>query len=200
MSASALFEILWKNHQHDIESLVSSLAKGKPSSDYTFRSLVAAGQVALWESSLRYKAEKIRSGSFWDFAKHRIRGAIYDEMRSWDHLPKSGRTRVKNDDLESLPWALIYPVGLTPAGGIAIDDNPEDNASLAEMAHQTKALIARLPQQDKQVAEKFIIERKTLTEISREMGLSPGRICQIRTEVVRKITSYQAYSKSHAPK
>ena len=187
MSGQAVpFEILWKHHRGSIERLVQTISQGRGNED-SFRVLVAAGQVALWEASKLYDDEKIRGGTFWGYAQRRVRGAIYDEMRSWDHLPRSGRTRLKNDDLGSVPWALIYPCGLTPAQGIAVDDNPEESAALAEQAEKTKQVIAKLPPQEKQVAVKSRLERKTLTEISREMGVTLARICQIRTEVVRKI-------------
>jgi RNA polymerase sigma factor (sigma-70 family) len=191
MPAVVPFPVLWANHRADIVYMVRAAVKGRGLrglSDDRFQSLVAAGQVALWEASTRYDAEKShRGGSLWSFAQCRIRGAIIDEMREWDHLPKSAREHEQNDELKETPWALLYPRELTEAVEVTTDDDPEEHAIALEKAKHVAKMISSLAPQEKTVAEKFIVERKTVTEVSRELKLSLERICQIRKSIMRKL-------------
>jgi RNA polymerase sigma factor (sigma-70 family) len=183
----APFPILWANRRSDVEFMVRSIAAGRGVTEDRFQTLVAAGQIALWEASNRYNTDKSRrGGSFWSFARHRIRGAIFDEMQTWDHISKSARTREQHGEFAKMPWALLHPCGLTEAAEIANEASPEEHAINAERSRQVLAMIASLPPQEKTVATKLFVEGKNPTEIARDLKLSLGRICQVRKEIRRK--------------
>lgn len=57
--------------------------------------LWSAGALALLEASHRYDPGK--GATFATFAEHRVRGAMLDELRSMDHLPR--RLRNRTDDM-----------------------------------------------------------------------------------------------------
>jgi len=183
------FATLWAQYKDRVDRLVHSLIKGKSISDSNYRLLLAAGQVALWEASTRHDTQKLQGGTFWTFARHRIVGAVYDEMRSWDFLSKYERGRVNKEDLDSSPWALIHPCEVIEAANVVAEDNPEENVARAEQARLLAQRIDKLPFQEKLVARKLLIDHMTITEISQDLQVTQGRICQIRNQFESKLVN-----------
>lgn len=180
------FAELWKRHQKDVEGVVYGVLKWHRSND-SFKRLLAAAQVALWEASLTFEEEKAKGNSFWSFAKYRVRGAVLDELRVWDHLGRDARTKVRNENTESISWALLYPRGLTPIRGVAIADNPEENVAEKEKAERLRDLIDALPPRERFIATKLLIEQKTMAEVAEALDVTLSRICQIKGEIVAKL-------------
>jgi RNA polymerase sigma factor for flagellar operon FliA len=151
---------------------------------------MAVGQEALWEASLNYDAEKAGGSSFWAFARYRVKGAVLDELRSWDHVSRGARTKVKDENIESISWALIYPQGLTPAHGIAVADNPEENVAKAERMAKLMGAVKELPRREKQVIEGVLVKHRSEAEISRKMKISQGRVSQLKKEALLKLRAF----------
>ena len=70
----------------------------------------SAGALALLEASRRYDPAK--GASFVTFAEHRVRGAMIDELRSMDHLPR--RLRNRTDDMAKAKHKLEEVLGREP--------------------------------------------------------------------------------------
>jgi RNA polymerase sigma factor for flagellar operon FliA len=72
-----------------------------------FDDLWSAGALGLLEASGRFDAA--RGVSFETFVEHRIRGAMLDELRRMDHLPR--RLRSRADDLQKAKHKLSTRLG-----------------------------------------------------------------------------------------
>jgi RNA polymerase sigma factor (sigma-70 family) len=182
------FAELWASHRKDVESVVCSLLGYKRNPE-NFAHLVAVGQEALWQASLRFVEEKQRTKAFWPFAAHRVRGAVLDELRSWDHLPRDARTKLKRGDnaAEEFGWGLVHRRTLSAAHGVPVADNPETNVERKERGTRLRKAIDALSPAQRRVAIAFLVEQKRLPEVAREMGVSTVRICQIRQAAMKSL-------------
>ena len=72
-----------------------------------FDDLWSAGALGLLEASRRFDAS--RGASFETFVEHRVRGAMLDELRRMDHLPR--RLRSRADDLQKAKKKLQGQLG-----------------------------------------------------------------------------------------
>jgi RNA polymerase sigma factor FliA len=72
-----------------------------------FDDLWSAGALGLLEAAPRFDAG--RGVSFETFVEHRIRGAMLDELRKMDHLPR--RLRSRTDDVQKVRQKLASQLG-----------------------------------------------------------------------------------------
>lgn len=177
---------LWEKRKATIANMVRKRLAAFPNKE-NFDLLMAAAQVALWEASCSYNEE--RGVSFWEFAKHRINGALVDEMRTWDHLGRVGRARVKKG--ETKPWELVRPRSITSVEGILVSgSNPEHEAEVAEKRAQLKEAIQTLRPQERLVATKLLLKQETVGKIAVDLHVSATRISQLRQKVIDKLREY----------
>jgi RNA polymerase sigma factor for flagellar operon FliA len=73
----------------------------------SFDDLWSAGALGLLEAAPRFDAA--RGVSFETFVEHRIRGAMLDELRKMDHLPR--RLRSRTDDVQKVKQKLAAQLG-----------------------------------------------------------------------------------------
>src|SRR5262249_27568668 len=83
---------LLKRYRRLIDRAARKMA-GRAGSSQLIDELWSAGAVGLLEASNRCDAR--RDAKFERFAEHRIRGAMLDELRRIDHLPRRLRARAK---------------------------------------------------------------------------------------------------------
>jgi RNA polymerase sigma factor FliA len=76
-----------------------------------FDDLWSAGALGLLEAASRFDVS--RAVSFETFVEHRIRGAMLDELRRMDHLPR--RLRSRTDDLQKAKRKLAGQLGRDPS-------------------------------------------------------------------------------------
>jgi RNA polymerase sigma factor for flagellar operon FliA len=77
----------------------------------SFDDLWSAGALGLLEAAPRFDAA--RGVTFETFVEHRIRGAMLDELRRMDHLPR--RLRTRTDDLQKAKHKLSGALGRSPS-------------------------------------------------------------------------------------
>src|SRR5262249_2847094 len=79
--------------------------------------LWSAGAMGLLDAARRFAPG--REVRFETFAEHRIRGAMLDELRRLDHLPRRLRARVKGgEETPELPGLGLAPVPLEEVGEV----------------------------------------------------------------------------------
>ncbi len=128
-------------------------------------------------------AQKFRAGrgiKFSTYARHRIRGAIQDWMRSKDHLTRHYRLVARSTGVEA--WRA--PLSLDRAPRLAarlVDHGRSPFAQVERM--QIVALLeeaaSRLPDHTRAVLALRYTEEWGLKEIGRAMGYSESRACQV---------------------
>ncbi len=91
--------------------------------------LWSAGALGLVEAARRFEAN--RGASFETFVEHRVRGAMLDELRRIDHLPR--RLRTQTADLADRRDQLTAVLGRQPTGEEIASDSGLSIEEIAEM-------------------------------------------------------------------
>jgi RNA polymerase sigma factor for flagellar operon FliA len=177
--------------------------------------LWSAGGLALIEASRRYDPAK--GATFATFAEHRVRGAMIDELRSMDHLPR--RLRNRTDDMAKAKRKLEEELGreatadeiakeldldIDEVAGIAALMEPhlpldsilhrmssadDSNAALerAETVRSLTRAIEALPERLRIVLGLHYDEDLTYREIAKLMQISEPRVCQLHGDALKKL-------------
>jgi len=177
--------------------------------------LWSAGALALLEAARRYDPAK--GATFATFAEHRVRGAMLDELRSMDHLPR--RLRNRTDDMAKAKRKIEEAVGreatvdeiakeldleIDEVAGIAalmephlpLDsvlhrvtsaDDSDANLDRAETVRRLTRALEGLPERLRMVLALHYDEDLTYREIAKLMQVSEPRVCQLHGDALKKL-------------
>lgn len=172
--------------------------------------LWSAGAMGLLDAAQRF--DPGRDVKFESFAERRIRGAMLDEMRRMDHLPRRLRAQVEKVERarsrasqrlghEARPDEVAEELGLPvdevealvvlgqPQVGVLEDlvsslPDADDEASRAETVRALAGAVAKLPDRLQLVLSLHYEEGLTYREIAKVLDVSEPRICQLHAEAV----------------
>jgi RNA polymerase sigma factor for flagellar operon FliA len=177
--------------------------------------LWSAGALGLLDAVRRFDAA--RDVHFETFAEHRIRGAMLDELRRLDHLPRRLRARtdglakarrelanlhgreptpdelaeklqIDAGELAELEALAQPPLPLVPELAEPSDESPADEQLVsAELRQNLAAAIARLPDRLQLVMSLRYVEELSYKEIAKVLRVSEPRVCQLHGEAVGKL-------------
>ena len=201
-------------HAGTIERLARRIALrvGIPSA---LDDLWSAGALGLLDAASRF--DPSRNVSFETFVEHRIRGAMLDELRLMDHLPR--RLRAQTGELDRVRRKLATALGRTPSSdelAAALDLGLEDLSALealeqpllplegdlmasgddvpiddlaahAEAVRRLAHAIRLLPERLRVVIGLHYDEGLTYREIARILGVSEPRVCQLHGDAVARL-------------
>jgi RNA polymerase sigma factor for flagellar operon FliA len=173
--------------------------------------LWSVGAIGLIDAARRF--EPSRGIRFETFVEHRIRGAMLDEVRRMDNLPR--RMRAESNRVASAHRQLRQTLGraatseevATSLGATAsevrelevlalpmvpLDDldgpdsapSPEDNAHASERRAQLVAVLRDLPERLQVLLGLHYLECFTYREIAEVLKVSEPRICQLHAEAL----------------
>jgi RNA polymerase sigma factor for flagellar operon FliA len=177
--------------------------------------LWSVGALGLIDAYHRF--DPARAVKFESFAEHRIRGAMIDELREMDHLPR--RLRADADRVRKARQALGNKLGREPTIdelasnlGMAWEDvdtldtlsqpalalqpelpvassaaSQDDLVDHAMTVQHVTRAIAKLPERLQVVLSLHYVEGLTYKEIALALEVSEARICQIHGESMKKL-------------
>jgi RNA polymerase sigma factor (sigma-70 family) len=121
------------------------------------------------------------------FARARVKGSMYDALRSQDHLGRTGRRLVQKEQLETIPWATIQRVPFATLLDLPNEADPHRDFLIKQDREILRGLISRLPPRQRQILHWYFMEERPQAEIGRLMEISEGRVSQIRIEAVARL-------------
>ena len=209
-------------HYHPLVRSIAHRTVGRLPGHVDHADLVQSGVFGLLEAIERY--DPSRCPRFESYAVPRIRGAVLDELRAQDWVPRTVRLRAREaararehltvrlrrtaterevaDALQVGPRELrataatqllsIERLREGAEGGTvdAFADAATDPATAAqeqEMRRQLWWAIAQLGERDRLVLRLYYLERRTLAEIGRLLGVTESRICQLHARLVGRL-------------
>ena len=160
--------------------------------------LLAAGMSGLWDA-IRRHADK-PSDSFEWYVRVRIRGAILDELRAQDWLPRRARAAAAE---AQEPGAMTR--SCTPAV-VRLDDVSEweQNRCLATLANSEAAVDAKftretlaravdqLPTRERHIVAAHYFRGVKFKDLGTELGVSEPRISQLHSRAMQRLRSIMA--------
>jgi RNA polymerase sigma factor for flagellar operon FliA len=199
-------------------SLVERLARrlvARTGARGSYDDLRSAGAVGLVEAARRF--DPARGASFATFAEHRVRGAMVDELRRADHLPRGLRRRA--GDLAEARGKLAGTLGreaslgevaaelgldageagaaaslLGPAPtlesilpSLAGGEAPDEALLRAESVSRLADAVEQLPERLRVVLSLRYYEDLTLSEVGAVLGVSEPRACQLHGEALGQL-------------
>ncbi|MFO0596321.1 MAG: FliA/WhiG family RNA polymerase sigma factor [Myxococcaceae bacterium] len=177
--------------------------------------LWSVGALGLLDAYHRY--DPAREVKFESFAEHRIRGAMIDELREMDHLPR--RLRADADRLRKARATLGNTLGREPTNvelaanlGMEVEDvdtleavsqpasqlNPDlhipsldtlqdEQLDHADRVRRMTKAIESLNVRLQTVLSLHYVEGFTYKEIAGALDISEARVCQLHGEAVKKL-------------
>ena len=150
----------------------------------------AAAAIGAWQASTRFGAgtkDQLRA-----YATQRIRGAILDELRNHDWMPR--RLRASKEQFSQFSLEE-YIFAKDPIGGprrgypeplVALATQEDDAQAVRDAEALRKALRRLTPRERLILAETYGRER-LLQAVADELGVTEARVSQIRTLAIRRL-------------
>jgi RNA polymerase sigma factor for flagellar operon FliA len=176
--------------------------------------LWSAGALGLIEAARKF--DPTRGASFETFAAERVRGAMLDELRRLDHLPR--RLRAQTNDVAGRKRALATELGREPSSeelaeatgftleelgeietlgeahvsldwalGLAGTAGEPDLLARVDASRALAHAIAGLPERLQMVLGLIYQEDLNYAEVAHLLEVSKPRVCQLHAEAIDKL-------------
>jgi RNA polymerase sigma factor FliA len=250
MSVSATIDAIWTEFvstrrpelRNELITTYASLVRyvvGRlgipPTSILEAEDLLSYGMIGLINAIDRYDPE--RGIRFEAFATSRIRGAVIDQLRTLNWLPRSAVARVRQIErvlallgqrygrpateveaavelkisvdryrqmvlqsgaiILSLDAPLVSVTQQDNEGAVSLGDlledhstpDPAEQAEKQEMVQLLSLSIDQLPERESLLLSLYYQEELTMKEISKIMGVSESRVCQLHMQAILRLRS-----------
>jgi RNA polymerase sigma factor for flagellar operon FliA len=152
--------------------------------------LLAAATTGLWDA-IRRHGDQDDEGFDW-YIRVRIRGAILDELRAQDWLPRRMRSAegaegnspavVRFDDVSE--WEQAKSLAVAPSSSDALE---------AKQQHETLArAVAQLPERERHIVAAHYFQGRKFKDLGAELGVSEPRISQLHARAMDRLRTILA--------
>jgi RNA polymerase sigma factor for flagellar operon FliA len=150
--------------------------------------LIGAGMSGLWDA-IRRQGDK-RGESFEWYVRVRIRGAILDELRAQDWLPR--RARSGGDDAKaSVPSVVRFDEISDWEHSRCLAMGDESNSEAAVHAKFTREALAQaieqLPERERHIVAAHYFLGVKFKDLGAELGVSEPRISQLHSRAMQRL-------------
>jgi RNA polymerase sigma factor for flagellar operon FliA len=163
--------------------------------------LVAAGMSGLWDAIRRHG--DTAGETFEWYVRVRVRGAILDELRAQDWLPRRARAAAATASAESGEY-------VPPPAVVRLDDVSEweqsrclsdltssETAVAAKFTHETLAkAVELLPERERHIVSEHYFRGVKFKDLGAELGVSEPRISQLHSRAMRRLKALMAESQA----
>lgn len=164
-----------------VRRVVRQLARRLPS-NVQRDDLVSAGVFGLIDSLRRNGGDG--GAAFEWYARTRIRGAIFDELRAQDWL--SRRARAAGD--VAACFVSFEDVANDDESGLACGgDDPSEAFESCSLRHALARALDQLPEREGRVVVRYYFEGAKLKDIGAELGVSEPRISQLLARAIERL-------------
>jgi RNA polymerase sigma factor for flagellar operon FliA len=155
--------------------------------------LVAAGVFGLIDSLRKNGGDD--GPTFESYARIRIRGAILDELRTQDWLPRRARwaaSRKRAGGVGEVPVSVVGIEDLAPAERALnfIDESEEDAPTQIERGQERNRVagaIDKLPSREQTIVRMHYFQGARFKDIGELLGVSEPRISQLHTRAISQL-------------
>lgn len=151
--------------------------------------LLAAGMSGLWDAIRKQGAE--RNDSFDWYVRVRIRGAILDELRAQDWLPRRARANANEREDGSAPSVVRFDDVSSWEQGKCLASGEASNSEAILDAKFTKETLTRavelLPSRERHIVSMHYFKGVKFKDLGRQLGVSEPRISQLHSRAMKRL-------------
>jgi RNA polymerase sigma factor for flagellar operon FliA len=145
-----------------------------------YEDLEAAAFLGLWQA---VNADRNREGFEW-YLRVRVRGAVIDELRTQDWLPRRARSRAQSKDTVAPSVVRLDELSFgDQALLVSWDTPPDERLDAIAQIRERAAAFERLPDRLKIIIQRVASGAKQ-REIGVELGISEPRVSQLQARAV----------------
>ncbi len=180
---------LFTRHEPCVRQIVGALHRRLPQ-NVLKDDLVAAGMAGLWDAVCRSHGRS-EDPRFEAYLRVRIRGAIIDELRAQDWLPRRMRTAATRDATGTAP--VVVRIDDVSAGDQAryLGAQPLAEAEVeARMERSTlESAVNALPERERKIVSEHYFAGRRFKDVGRMLGVSEPRISQLHSRAISRLRS-----------
>jgi RNA polymerase sigma factor for flagellar operon FliA len=151
--------------------------------------LLGAGMGGLWDA-IRRQGDK-RGESFEWYVRVRIRGAILDELRAQDWLPRRARASMEESGKGAPPSVVRFDEisDWEQSRCLAVVDESNSEAAVhAKFAREALAqAIEQLPERERHIVAAHYFLGVKFKDLGAELGVSEPRISQLHSRAMQRL-------------
>jgi RNA polymerase sigma factor FliA len=150
--------------------------------------LLAAGMIGLWDAIQRHGAE-CDDGFEW-YVRVRVRGAILDELRAQDWLPRRLRAAAAaNSATTSAPSVVRLEDVSEFEQNRCLSEQPSGESQLCARSEQESLQLAvdQLPARERHIVREHYYKEVKFKDLSVELGVSEPRVSQLHTRAMQRL-------------
>jgi RNA polymerase sigma factor for flagellar operon FliA len=153
--------------------------------------LIAAGMSGLWDAIRRHPDGPTESFEW--YVRVRIRGAILDELRAQDWLPRRARAAA---EAQSGTDAYVPPPAVVRFDDVSeweqnrclADASSSEAAVAAKFAQETLAkAVEQLPERERHIVSQHYFRGVKFKDLGAELGVSEPRISQLHSRAIQRL-------------
>jgi RNA polymerase sigma factor for flagellar operon FliA len=158
--------------------------------------LIAAGMSGLWDAIRRHPEGP--SESFEWYVRVRIRGAILDELRAQDWLPRRARAAAEaasGTDAYVPPPAVVRfdDVSEWEQNRCLSDSSNSETAVALKFTQETLAkAVELLPERERHIVSAHYFKGVKFKDLGLELGVSEPRISQLHSRAIQRLKTIMA--------
>ena len=153
--------------------------------------LIGAGMSGLWDA-IRRQGDK-RGESFEWYVRVRIRGAILDELRAQDWLPRRARANLEESGKGVMPSVVRFDEISDWEKSRCLGVTDETNSEAAVHAKFTREAlvqaIEQLPERERHIVAAHYFLGVKFKDLGTELGVSEPRISQLHSRAMQRLKS-----------
>jgi len=142
----------------------------------------AAAHLGLWQA---VNANSEREGFRW-YVRVRVRGAIIDELRTEDWLPRRARQRAVERGEAAAVVIRMGDLGAPEREGLSFAAPPDSELEREQALGRLEAMIDRLPTRERQIL-RALLDGKSQQIIADELRVSCPRVSQLRKRAIARL-------------
>ncbi len=167
-------------YMHLVRATVARFVKRLPSTVQR-DDLLSAGAIGLVDALAKNRGE--RGPKFEWYARVRIRGAIFDELRRQDWLSRHERARVTGGAGPDCVGPTMVAIDDVGESFLAVDARDEDLIERSERLELWRG-VARLPSRERTIVELHYGSGVQFNELAKRLGVSAPRISQLHARAI----------------
>jgi RNA polymerase sigma factor for flagellar operon FliA len=156
--------------------------------------LLAAGMSGLWDAIRKQGCEQ--SESFDWYVRVRIRGAILDELRAQDWLPRRARANANEKDDGSAPSVVRFDdVSSWEQGRCLASADASSSESILDAKLTSESLaraVEQLPGRERHIVSMHYFKGVKFKDLGRQLGVSEPRISQLHSRAMKRLRGLMA--------